>query len=217
MGRAPTNTRQKLIETATELLWRNSYGSVSVDDICRSAGVQKGSFYHYFRSKAGLALATLEECHNEAMPLFEEIFSPAHPPITRLEKLAELKISKQKEIKELYGQVCGCPFAALGSELAGQEEDVRIKIENICVRHLSFLEDTLNDMIGEGQLSEETDTHAKAEEIFSYILGQLTFARIQNSIEPLEKHLKSGIFNLIGISRPSANPSEKSKDERALS
>jgi TetR/AcrR family transcriptional repressor of nem operon len=151
------------------------------------------------------------------MPLFEEIFSPAHPPITRLEKLAELKISKQKEIKELYGQVCGCPFAALGSELAGQEEDVRIKIENICVRHLSFLEDTLNDMIGEGQLSEETDTHAKAEEIFSYILGQLTFARIQNSIEPLEKHLKSGIFNLIGISRPSANPSEKSKDERALS
>lgn len=56
MGRAPTNTKTKLIETATDLIWRDSYGSVSVDDICAQTGVKKGSFYHYFPSKAHLAL-----------------------------------------------------------------------------------------------------------------------------------------------------------------
>lgn len=46
-------TRQSLWVTSRTLLWKNSYGSVSVRDICRQAGVNKGSFYHFFPSQGG--------------------------------------------------------------------------------------------------------------------------------------------------------------------
>jgi len=41
-------TKDKLLQVAFDLLWDNSYGSVSVGDICERAGVNKGSFYHFF-------------------------------------------------------------------------------------------------------------------------------------------------------------------------
>jgi len=48
--RQDNTTKQKLLETAMELIWVSSYGSVGVDDICKRAGVSKGSFYHFFPS-----------------------------------------------------------------------------------------------------------------------------------------------------------------------
>jgi hypothetical protein len=38
-----TDTKQKLIDTALELVCKSSYGSVSVDDICKASDVKKGS------------------------------------------------------------------------------------------------------------------------------------------------------------------------------
>src|SRR6267154_2537844 len=49
-------SRLKLLRTAHELIWRQSYGSVGVDQICEQSGVKKGSFYHFFRSKSERAL-----------------------------------------------------------------------------------------------------------------------------------------------------------------
>jgi len=57
----PGTTKDKLLLVAFDLIWNNSYGSVSVDDICQRAGVNKGSFYHFFESKADLAIESFPE------------------------------------------------------------------------------------------------------------------------------------------------------------
>lgn len=59
MGRTST-AKEKLLDVAFKLIWDQSYGSVSVDDICQQAEVKKGSFYHFFESKAELAIAAYE-------------------------------------------------------------------------------------------------------------------------------------------------------------
>ena len=56
-----TDSREKLLEIASEMMWRGSYSSTSVDDICASCGIKKGSFYHHFESKEQLALEAIEE------------------------------------------------------------------------------------------------------------------------------------------------------------
>lgn len=43
------------------------YSATSVDDICSSAGVSKGSFYHFFSSKEDLGLAVLNRFYREGM------------------------------------------------------------------------------------------------------------------------------------------------------
>ncbi len=199
MGRSPTNTREKLIETAIDLIWQSSYGSVSVDEICKVADVKKGSFYHYFPSKVDLAVAAMDQHFKDKIPALDAALSPSIPPLQRLENLADLVCEKQREAKEKYGHICGCAFAALGSEMAGLEEAIRAKTDEIFACHRKYVQTTLRDLIAEGLLAADTDVAAKADEIETLILGSMMMARIQNSMTPLTRDLKSGIFRIIGV------------------
>src|ERR1700704_4688159 len=108
MPQAVSDTKQKLIDTALELIWKSSYGSGSVDDICKAANVKKGSFYHFFSSKVDLAIAAMENFHQTIKPLYDEIFSPETPPLKRFERLADFIYERQAQAVAKYGQVCGC-------------------------------------------------------------------------------------------------------------
>jgi len=46
-----SKTRQQLFDTALELFDRKGYEKVSINEICRKAGVSTGAFYHHFKSK----------------------------------------------------------------------------------------------------------------------------------------------------------------------
>jgi len=54
------DTRDRLINSAVGLLHSHGYRSVGVKALCESAGVQKGSFYHFFSSKEDLTLTAVE-------------------------------------------------------------------------------------------------------------------------------------------------------------
>lgn len=199
MGRAPTNTKQKLIDTARELIWSESYNAVSVDDICKKSDVKKGSFYHYFPSKAHLALETMDACMEETKLKYDDIFSPTRPPLERFELMARHVIEQQKEISEELGHVCGCPFATLGSELAAQDKEIGEKISSICAKKAAYYENALRDLVAEGAIASDTDVAVKADEIFAFIIGHLIMARIKNDLSFIEKNLEHALLSLIGI------------------
>lgn len=204
MGRLPTDTKEKLIETAADLIWQHSYGSVSVDDICEAAGVKKGSFYHYFPSKVDLAMAVMEDFYQKSKPVFDNIFSENNHPLKRFEMMADHMIDRQQEACEKYGFVCGCPMTTLGSEMAGQEEHIRAKVDEIFMRFEKYCIKALEDLCEEGLLPPDTDIKAKSEEIYTYLMGQKVMARIHNSLEGLKRDLKPGLLRVIDI-----NPVQK--------
>jgi TetR/AcrR family transcriptional repressor of nem operon len=55
------NCREKLLGVGTDLMRRSGYAATTVDEICTSAGVTKGAFFHHFASKEALAEACLEK------------------------------------------------------------------------------------------------------------------------------------------------------------
>jgi len=198
--KATQDTKQILIDTASELIWKSSYGAVSVDDICKAANVKKGSFYHFFPSKVDLALAALEEFHQSKKAAYDRIFSPETPPLKRFEQMADLVCEMQEKAALKHGRVCGCPHASLGCEMAGQENAIRDKVNDITKRSERYYESAIRDLIAEGTLPKETDVKAKAQEVFTYLLGQLTFARIQNDINLLKRDFKPGLLRILGVS-----------------
>ena len=201
MTKPVSETKQKLIATATELIWRESYNAVSVDDICKKAGVKKGSFYHFFPSKAHLALETMDSCMQETKQQYDNIFSATRPALERFELMVQHVIDQQKEISAELGHVCGCPFATLGSELASQDAEVGKKITDICAKKTAYYESALRDLVTEGLIDADTDIKLKANEIFGFIIGQLIMARISNDLGFIENNLERALFDLLGIEK----------------
>src|SRR2546429_8544040 len=103
-----TDTRDKLLEAALQLVWEEGVGSASVDEICEKAQVRKGSFYHFFKSKGELVIAALEAHWEGARVEFDRIFSPSVPPVERLREFFAFMLRRQAAKKEQVGRVLGC-------------------------------------------------------------------------------------------------------------
>jgi len=56
-GQAPHESRTKLLGAALDVIRAKGYAATTVDDICHSAGLTKGSFFHHFKSKDDLAVS----------------------------------------------------------------------------------------------------------------------------------------------------------------
>ncbi len=200
--RRESDTKRKLLTTALELIWENSYGSISVDDICHRAGVNKGSFYYAFKSKSDLAAAAFEDHWNKKQALMDALFSSQIPPLERLEKFCDRVVQDQLAKYEKFGKMCGCPFASIGSELSTQDEQIRRKAQELSERTMKYLASALRDADAEGSLQVK-DPRELAREIFCYSNGLMGQAKIENNPHVLQS-LKDGVFRLAGAPRARA-------------
>jgi TetR/AcrR family transcriptional repressor of nem operon len=189
--------KRKLLEAAMEMIWESSYGSVSVDDICAKAGVNKGSFYYAFKSKSDLAVAAFERHWEHKRPLLDKIFSAQVPPLERLDAYCQLIINDQKAKYQSFGKMLGCPFCSVGSELSTQDENIRLKAEQMTRRLLKYIESLVRDLAAAG-LIEVRDPAELAQEVISYITGVLMQAKIENNVKHVER-LQHGVVRLLGI------------------
>jgi TetR/AcrR family transcriptional repressor of nem operon len=192
-----SESKRKLLEAAIDLIWRSSYGAVSVDDICEKAGVNKGSFYYAFKSKSDLAVAAYERYWENKRTKMDGIFSPQLPPLERLDRLIQAVTDDQLGRYNQYGKMPGCPFCSIGSELGTQDENIRIAADKIGAKMVKYLESLVRDLAAEGLV--ETNNPAElAQEVGAYLTGVLMQAKIENSPKHLDR-LKHGILRLLGI------------------
>lgn len=195
-----SETRKKLLDTALALIWEYSYGSVSVDDICKASGVKKGSFYHFFPSKSDLAVAAYDAHWAERKPFYDSIFDKAKPGLQRFEDWCEAAYTTQKEMFDNKGKVLGCPYASVGTELGTQDEKVRMKSHEIFKYGEKYVETAVRDAIAEKTLPSHLQAESLSHEIMSYLIGVLLNARIQNDPEVIRRDLRRGMFALLGVS-----------------
>ena len=64
MNRTQRNTRACIVTAAWKLFYEQGYAQTSVEDIIRTSGTSKGTFYHYFAGKDAL-LGTLSTLFDE--------------------------------------------------------------------------------------------------------------------------------------------------------
>jgi AcrR family transcriptional regulator len=67
MARSAAATKQRIIETAYELFYRQGFARVGVDAVAERAGLTKRTLYYHFPSKDALLAAVLEFHHEMAL------------------------------------------------------------------------------------------------------------------------------------------------------
>jgi TetR/AcrR family transcriptional repressor of nem operon len=194
--------KERLTDAAMDLMWRNSYGTTSVDAICEQAGAKKGSFYYFFKSKSELAAAALEADWNKKKAEMDTIFSPTVPPLERLDRYFDFVHDRLAELQKKCGSILGCPFVSVGSEVSTQDQVVRETIDRIMDRKLNYFISAVCDAAAQGLIDAPNPT-AKAKALFSCYQGTIAQARIQNDVELL-REFKNVAKDVLGVKRAPA-------------
>lgn len=180
------DSRRRLLDAARDLIWRASYAGVSVDDLCQAAEVNKGTFYHFFKSKAELATASFEDFwENVKRPLYDRLFSPQVPALKRLEQFVQMLVDAQTTMRKDCGHVLGCPYTAVGSEIATQDESLRKLAHEMFGRSVRYLESAIREAQHDGTVG-PGDPTLLANDLHSFLTGVLLKAKVANSLAPLD-------------------------------
>lgn len=197
MGRT-SDADERLMTAALDLMWEESYGAVTIDDICKRADVKKGSFYYFFASKAELAVAALEKLwRDDWKPRLDVCFSPSVDPLTRLLTYVTAVYEKHSDHFKKYGKVLGCPVCSVGSEVSTLEVDLSAKVREIVSRKRRYYESAIRDAMAEGSIA-SGDAVQKAQAFASLMEGAVAQARIMNDPELL-KSMPVATLALLGV------------------
>ncbi|MCH7782248.1 TetR/AcrR family transcriptional regulator, partial [candidate division KSB1 bacterium] len=99
MNKIPKNTpaKARLLDKAQELMQSKGFSATTIDEICQKAGLTKGSFFHYFRSKEDLAKQTLDNFVNIGRKLAEKSgFQKETDPLQRVYSYVDFIIKSAK-------------------------------------------------------------------------------------------------------------------------
>jgi len=200
MGRV-SDAKPRLLQAAMDLIWTRSYGAVSVDDICDRAGVKKGSFYHFFKSKDELVAAAMDAKWDDIRPTYDKIFSASKPPLDRLRDWFDYVYQSQKDLRGQHGCALGCPFSSVGTELIAADKTLRDAVQRMIRAKQKYFESALRDLQSEGLLQPGQDPAVLARQAYSYFEGVLAQARISDDLDML-RGVYDGVLKLLGIRPP---------------
>jgi TetR/AcrR family transcriptional repressor of nem operon len=186
MGRT-SDAKERLMTASLDLMWEESYGAITIDDICNRAAVKKGSFYYFFESKSELVIAALERLWLEVWkPKLDAQFSSSVEPLQRLTNYLESMYLKQVEAKRESGRVLGCPVCSVGSEISTQDQKLGDKIREICSYKRRYFESAIRDAAAAGVIA-PCDPLEKATALIGLMEGILTQGRIMNDPEVIRR------------------------------
>ena len=84
--------RKQLIQTAKDLFFKYGIKRVTVEEICREAGVSKMTFYKHFRNKNELVKTWITEMTEEAMQRYRSIMDSELPFHEKVKETIKMKL-----------------------------------------------------------------------------------------------------------------------------
>ena len=182
MGRT-SDAGEKILAAGRSLFEERGYSALGVAEICRAAGVPKGSFYYFYESKEALALAVVDEHWAEQRREWTRVLSAAGgdtEPLERLRRLFEETEAGLRAGQQGCGTVLGCLFGNLSLEMSNQTEAVRTRLQEIFDAQVEMVDAVVTEARDRGDVT-VTDTREAARSVVAQLEGQVMFAKLYNN------------------------------------
>ncbi|MGW7265345.1 TetR/AcrR family transcriptional regulator [Streptomyces sp. NPDC054842] len=183
MGRT-SNAREKILTAAQSLIEQRGYSALGTAEICKAAGVPKGSFYYFFESKEALALAVLDEQWAAQRDDWARVLRDDAEPLQRLRRLFEETEAGQRAGQQSCGTVSGCMFGNLTLEMSNQTEAIRGRLQEIFDAQVDMVEEVVAEAARRGEVT-VGDTREAARSVVAQLEGQVLFAKLYNDTQRL--------------------------------
>lgn len=121
------NVKDSLLKTSYNLFLSKGYNATTVDEICKSIGVSKGSFFHYFKSKEEVGMEVLKWYYSYAISLvMDGTFVNESDPVKKVFSFID---HTESISKQLWGK--GCLLGSFVTDLSASNKKVSSKVSNI--------------------------------------------------------------------------------------
>ncbi len=156
-------TRDHILQAALESFADCGYAATSVQHIVDAAEVSKPALYYYFKDKAELFQALVDQAHDERYRTMQEAASRGRTIAQKLEEIVAATFEFSLRNRELMRLAYATAFGASG-EAPGQ-----VKCREKGRRNFEFV----RSLIAAGQESGELTPRFTADELAMGIYGQL--------------------------------------------
>lgn len=150
MGRTdvePKSARERILDTAGRLFYRDGFLAVGIDLIIAESGVAKMTLYRHFASKEELVVAYLERANEQFWTWIDSELAKAEGPQVKIVAMfqAVQKVATSP-------QCLGCSFQGAALEFPGLEHAAH----QVAIKHKDQVRQRIEDLATEAGLKEPT-------------------------------------------------------------
>jgi TetR/AcrR family transcriptional regulator, transcriptional repressor for nem operon len=182
------DTREHLLAIGENLSLRLGFNGMGLSLLLTTAGIPKGSFYHYFRSKEVFGEAMLQRYFDRYDAKMESL-------------LTGLSGDKRHHLLHYFAQAIAnycssechntCLVVKLSAEVSDLSEPMRHALDIGTARVIVRLQNAIEAGIDEGSLRITLSPAATAETLYALWLGASLRAKVKRSVAPLTCALES--------------------------
>ncbi|SFB82420.1 TetR/AcrR family transcriptional regulator [Pseudoalteromonas denitrificans] len=170
------DTREMILTAGHSLIIEKSYNGCGLKEILDAAGVPKGSFYHYFKSKEDFGMALIERASDENSEFMRDIFRDRKfTPLARIKNF----FARIQQFHDEEGIDCQCLIPKLALEQSKLSESMR--------GALKCSQDSMNaqlaQVINEAQAENELQSNINPQKMSGFLFSASHGASIQMQVE----------------------------------
>ena len=177
MKKPTQDMRQHIIDVAKSLMTHKGYTAVGLMEVLKAAGVPKGSFYHYFRSKEEFGQALLEEYFQEYIGRVDVVMAAQGTGAERL--LGYLRYWAKTQAFDHPEEKC--LVVKLGAEVCDLSEDMRGVLEEGTALIIQRIKRCVQQGMADGSITSTQDAEALAESLYQLWLGASLLVKVRNT------------------------------------
>lgn len=205
-------TKRKLVNAGVKLMRARGYNATTVDEICADAGVTKGGFFHYFKSKDDIARTALTHFYEQRMKTYQDApFRKLADPLARVfGRLDFVKTSVGGD----HHVTKGCLIGMFAQELAVTNPEIGSVCQNFFSRMVRDFSHDLAEAKAAHAPNAGFQPEALARSYLAIVQGSLMLAKIAGNNDVLHENIeqfRSYLKLLFGPTdaKPTARPASR--------
>jgi TetR/AcrR family transcriptional regulator, transcriptional repressor for nem operon len=180
-------TREKIINCGMQAIIGKSYNAVGLNEILAAAGVPKGSFYHFFKSKEDFCVAVVEQFSDQTVERMRTVLRDTScPPLERLRRWFES--SRDSMINHAFHRQCLMAKTAL--EMGSNSEAIRLALKDGMDRFRTLMAQCIQEGQTRGEISTRHDAEILADVVLNSWEGVLMRAQLSRDDRPIKNFLQ---------------------------
>jgi len=182
-GKNNSQARQRIMDTARDLFYRNGYRATGINEIIKKSGVAKATFYAHFPAKESLALAYVKSINQKEMRILQDGIDKFAGPYEKLIGLLEFLIpwSHERDYR-------GCAYLNISSEIPDYANPVRQESKDHYLAVRRLIGRQMQELkVKRGAAWKGRDAEKVADDFMLIFSGAMAMAQVYHDAEPFRE------------------------------